>query len=141
MPLEPEPVGPRDRPEGSDEVEDSVPRGRRGALVIVAVMLGATAVVVPIRVVYKQTHQPDAPPGHVTIVNYAFAPTTLKVATGTKVAFLNSDDAAHTVTADDDSFDSGKLATDQSYETVVSRSVTYHCDIHPTMQASIEIGG
>jgi plastocyanin len=50
--------------------------------------------------------------GHVSvsIINYAFAPATLVVRTGTKVTFINRDQTAHTATSTTSGFDSGTVA-------------------------------
>jgi plastocyanin len=121
--------------------EDSDSGTRRTALLVVSVGLGVIAVLVPVRIVYKQTHKPEAQPGSVTIANYDFGPTPLKVAKGAKVRFTNADEVPHTATADDQSFDSGTLANGQSFEVTVQQTVSFHCDIHPTMQATLEVGG
>ena len=104
-------------------------------------MLAVTAVLVPVRVVYKQAHEPEATPGSVTIANYDFGPSPLKVRTGAKVRFVNTDDAPHTATADDKAFDTDVLKSGQSAEITVTKTVSYHCDIHPSMQATIEVEG
>lgn len=77
----------------------------------------------------------------VTIANFAFGPTALQVAAGTTVTWTNNDSAAHTVTADDGSFDSGNLAPGQSFTFTFdqSGSFTYHCSYHPNMVASIVV--
>ena len=107
---------------------------------LVAVML-ATAVVVPVRIAYKQHQTVAAKPNRVAIVNFEFAPAVLTVRAGTKVTFTNSDGAVHTATASDQSFDSGRLAQGQSFSATVSKRVAYHCDIHQYMTAQIKVVG
>src|SRR5829696_5872316 len=46
----------------------------------------------------------------VTIVDFAFQPASLEVPAGTTVTWTNSGAAPHTVTADDGTFDSDRLA-------------------------------
>jgi plastocyanin len=77
----------------------------------------------------------------VTLVNYSFSPTSLQVALGTTVTWTNNDTAAHTVTADDGSFDSGNLAPGQSFTHTFTTSgtVAYHCNYHPNMVASVVV--
>ncbi len=77
----------------------------------------------------------------VSLVNYAFSPTSLTVAAGTTVTWTNNDTAAHTVTADDGSFDSGNLSPGQSFTHTftASGSVAYHCNYHPNMVATIVV--
>lgn len=52
---------------------------------------------------------PTQPAGgnHVAVANFAFAPASLTVQTGDTVTWTNMDDVSHTVSADDDAFDSG----------------------------------
>ena len=77
----------------------------------------------------------------VSLINYAFDPTSLSVATGTTVTWTNNDTAAHTVTADDGSFDSGNLPPGQTFTHTftASGSVAYHCNYHPNMVATIVV--
>jgi plastocyanin len=71
----------------------------------------------------------------VNIVNFAFAPKDLSVKVGTTVTFTNSDSAAHTATADNNSFDSGNIAPGANFKQTFSTAgaVTYHCSIHSFM--------
>ena len=75
----------------------------------------------------------------VTIDNFAFSPTTLTVSAGTTVTWVNNDTAAHTVTADDGSFDSGNIAPGESFTHTfdTAGSFSYHCTYHPNMVATI----
>ena len=78
----------------------------------------------------------------VAITGFAFDPPELQVAAGTEVTWTNEDPAAHTVTADDGSFDSGTLDQGQTFAATVDQSgaVTYFCAIHPTMKGTITVG-
>ena len=51
----------------------------------------------------------------VTITDLKYRPATVEVAVGDTVTWTNNDDREHTVTADDGSFDSGKLRTGKSF--------------------------
>lgn len=75
----------------------------------------------------------------VTLDHEAFAPTSLTVKVGDKVTWTNKDVEAHTVTADQGAFDSGVVAVGQSFSFTFTKAGTYsyHCDIHPTMRATI----
>ncbi|MDQ4004999.1 MAG: cupredoxin domain-containing protein [Actinomycetota bacterium] len=75
----------------------------------------------------------------VSISGFAFQPANLQVAAGTEVTWTNDDPEAHTVTADDGSFDSGALDPGAAFSTVVDANgtVTYICRIHPAMQGAI----
>lgn len=77
----------------------------------------------------------------VEIVGFAFAPEAITVATGTTVTFTNSDDAPHTATADDDSFDTGDLNKGDAGMVTFDTpgTIPYICTIHPFMQGEIVV--
>lgn len=77
----------------------------------------------------------------VQMVNIDFEPTTLTVASGSEVLFDNNDVAPHTVTADDGSSDSGVIDPGKAYKLVVDDGFSYHCELHPSMTATIEVEG
>jgi plastocyanin len=79
----------------------------------------------------------------VTIEGFAFEPETLSVASGTEVTWTNADPEAHTVTARDDSFDSGPIDPGRDFAVALdqSGSVTYFCAIHPSMEGTLEVTG
>ena len=90
------------------------------------------------------TPQPTPPPvmtASVKIISFAFSPSSLSVRTGTRVTFKNQDPTFHTVTADGGLFNSGDLATGQSFSfTFMSRgSFGYHCSIHPSMKGTVTV--
>jgi plastocyanin len=71
----------------------------------------------------------------------AFAPSSITVAVGTTVVWSNQDTIAHTVTADDASFDSGPLRGDQSFRQTFSKAgtIAYHCSIHRAMKGTVVV--
>ena len=77
----------------------------------------------------------------VSIVNMAFTPDTLTVPMGTTVTWNNNDNIAHTVTADDNSFDSGNIAGGGKFTKMFATTGTYsyHCTIHTNMKATIMV--
>jgi plastocyanin len=77
----------------------------------------------------------------VTIDNYAFSPASITVSVGTTVTWVNNDTTAHTVTADDGSFDSGNLAPGESftYTFTSAGSFVYHCNYHPNMEGTVAV--
>ena len=79
----------------------------------------------------------------VAIAGFAFGPDTLTVPSGTTVTWTNDDSTSHTVTADDDSFDSGSLADGATFEHTFDEAGTfaYHCEIHPTMTGEVVVEG
>ena len=77
----------------------------------------------------------------VSIKNFAFSIGSLNVNSGTTVTWTNNDAANHTVTADDNSFNSGNIAPGKTYSKTFTSSGTfaYHCNIHPGMQATVVV--
>ena len=84
----------------------------------------------------------NPPPGSsgnaVSIVNMSFSPSTITVSAGTTITWTNNDAMTHTVTADDNSFNSGNIAPGSKFSKVFATagSFTYHCSIHPGMKGT-----
>jgi len=77
----------------------------------------------------------------VEIADFAYGPESLEIAAGTEVTWTNNDSTAHTVTADDGSFDSGKIDEGGTFSFTFDTPGTYayHCDFHPNMTATIVV--
>jgi plastocyanin len=78
----------------------------------------------------------------VTIKDFKFAPATLTVKSGAKVAVTNDDSAPHTATADDGhSFDTGTLdqGSTQTISVTKPGSYAYHCSVHPFMKGTLVV--
>ena len=77
----------------------------------------------------------------VTISNFSFAPEETTVPVGTTIVFKNGDDTIHSVVADDGSFHSPALDTDDEYSFTFSKAgvFSYHCGLHPFMQGKITV--
>ena len=71
----------------------------------------------------------------------AFGPESFTVVEGEFVRFLNSDDVPHTFTADDGLFDSGTVEPGDEFRYAFDGpvTVTYHCEIHPSMTGTVEV--
>jgi plastocyanin len=78
----------------------------------------------------------------VAIVDMSFQPAEVSVAAGDTVRWTNMQSMAHTVTADDGSFDSGLLGENQSFSHTFSQPGTfgYHCSIHAFMTGTVDVG-
>ncbi len=77
----------------------------------------------------------------VHIANFAFGPTTLTVAPGSTITWVNDDDDAHSIVADTGGFHSAALDTGDRYS-FTFRTVgayAYHCGLHPHMVARIVV--
>jgi plastocyanin len=83
----------------------------------------------------------DAAGESVDIQDFAFSPDTLEISVGTTVTWTNGDAAPHTATAEDGAFDSGSLATGDSYSFTFEEPGTYSyfCEFHPNMQGTIVV--
>src|SRR5215211_2747651 len=77
----------------------------------------------------------------VSVVDFAFEPATLSVPVGATVTWTNTGSRPHTVTADDGSFDSGRLDPGEQFSQTFDQpgTFTYHCGFHPEMQGSIVV--
>ncbi|RFB81625.1 cupredoxin domain-containing protein [Methylovirgula sp. 4M-Z18] len=77
----------------------------------------------------------------VTIDNFTFSPQTLTVAAGTTVVWKNNDDIPHLVVANDKSFRSKALDTDDSYSFTFTTPGTYNyfCGLHPHMTGTVVV--
>src|SRR5215213_9794642 len=76
-----------------------------------------------------------------SVVDFAFEPGTLSVPVGATVTWTNTGSRPHTVTADDGSFDSGRLDPGEQFSQTFDQpgTYTYHCGFHPDMQGSIVV--
>ncbi|SRR6266508_395380 len=83
-------------------------------------------------------------PGEVSLNRMAFFPATLSVKTGSTVRWTNSlvDQIEHTVVANDNSFNSSKLAPGATFTQTFGKPGTYlyFCSLHPDqMRARVEV--
>ena len=78
--------------------------------------------------------------GTVTIKNFKFSPTPLKVKAGTKVTVKNADSTTHTFTANKGAFDTGDIDSGSSATVSIKKPGTYkyHCEIHNFMKGTIK---
>ena len=77
----------------------------------------------------------------VQVVDFAFEPATVTVPVGSTVTWTNAGSRPHTVTADDGSFDSGRLDPGEQFSQVFDQpgTFTYFCGFHPDMQGTIVV--
>ena len=76
----------------------------------------------------------------ITIKNFAFRPASMTVKAGTRITVTNQDSATHTVTADNNSFDTGNISGGASKTLTAPNnpgSYAYHCMIHPFMHGRL----
>lgn len=75
-----------------------------------------------------------------SIEGFAFKDTTVEA--GATVTVSNKDGAPHTFTADDDSFDTGRIEAGGTKELTVpgeSGSYPIHCEIHPSITGELVV--
>ncbi len=77
----------------------------------------------------------------VQIVEFSYEPDPVVVQVGGKVTWQNEDTAPHTATADDGSFDTGTIENGKLGSATFKEpgTLTYHCEIHPTMHGTVEV--
>ena len=85
-----------------------------------------------------------APPEETTeneIIEFVFTPVHMQVSVGDTATWTNQDEAPHTATADDGSFDTGNLDQGQSGEVTFDEAgtFTYFCEIHPDMVGAVTV--
>jgi len=75
----------------------------------------------------------------VVMENLAFVPATLSIPAGTVVTWRNNDSSAHTVTALENSFESGTLSNGGTFSFTFTQKGTYeyYCRLHPSMTGKI----
>lgn len=71
----------------------------------------------------------------------AFEPSTATVAAGGEVTWVNTDDIAHTATAEDGTWDSGNLEPGAEFTFAPEEPGTYpyFCSIHPSMEGELVV--
>jgi plastocyanin len=77
----------------------------------------------------------------VGIVKFAFAPKEITVKPGTTIVWTNGDETPHTIIANDGSFVSKAMDTDDHYEhTFASEGdFSYFCTLHPYMTGIVHV--
>lgn len=92
----------------------------------------------------RAADEPAAQPGRmaqVRIDNFTFNPATITVPAGTTITWTNRDDMPHTVVAQDKSFRSKALDTDQTFSHTFSEpgEFVYFCSIHTSMVGKVVV--
>jgi plastocyanin len=88
-----------------------------------------------------QGQETPAATNSVVIKNFAFSPAAVTVAVGTTVAWTNSDQDPHTVTASGGGFTSPTLNTGDTFRFTFTKAGRYEylCTIHPFMTATVVV--
>lgn len=77
----------------------------------------------------------------VTIQGFSFKPNSITIPIGTTVTWTNEDAATHTITSEENIFDSGNIRNGGTYSYTFNEAGTfkYYCKIHPTMRATVVV--
>ncbi len=77
----------------------------------------------------------------VTMPGKLFTPRDLDVLVGSTVTWRNADATTHTVTEDEDEFDSGFVRPGETFSVTFSEqgSLVYHCSIHRFMKGTVHV--
>ena len=80
--------------------------------------------------------------GKVVVQGIAYNPERIEVPVGQELVWAISDNGlTHTVTADDGTFDSGRLASGEFRHAFTSPGeVAYHCEVHARMKGTVVVG-
>ena len=80
-------------------------------------------------------------PTIVKIGNFTFGPQVLTVAPGTTVTWVNDDDTPHTIVANDHSFRSKAIDTEERFSLTFSKpgDYAYFCSLHPHMTGKVVV--
>lgn len=99
----------------------------------------ATSTHMPATTTPTQQAASDDPSSEIGIANFRFGPGELEVKAGTKVTWTNQDGTRHTVTSDDDVFDSGSMENGGTFSFTFNEAgtFTYHCNFHPGMVGTV----
>ena len=77
----------------------------------------------------------------VWIQGSAYSPATITVTSGTTVTWTNKEGIIHTVTSNNELFDSGDIGNNGTYSFKFNAAGTfsYYCKLHPTMTATVVV--
>lgn len=100
-----------------------------------------TAVPVTTTAAAPAASPPSADVVTINIADFAFDPATIEIPIGTTVEWVNNDSFAHTVVADDGSFESETMDQGDTFtfEFTEAGTFPYVCGIHPQMVANIVV--
>jgi plastocyanin len=117
------------------------PTDLRVLAIAVMAVLSAAAPLIPNPGGMAAEAAPAAKGAIIKIANFDFGPTTVTVPVGASVTWVNNDDDAHSVVADNHAFRSAPLDTGESYSFTFAAAGTYsyHCGLHPQMVGKVVV--
>jgi plastocyanin len=89
------------------------------------------------------TAPPNVPEGQVLVKSIAFTPKEVRTTVGNQVTWKFDDGGLeHTVTADDNSFDSGRMSSGTfNHSFTTAGTFEYHCQVHARMHGTVVVTG
>lgn len=104
-----------------------------------ALLVAVTVPVLGLGAAHAVNAAPVAKTQSVAIRMFAFTSPVLTVAPGTTVTWTNVDEDPHTVTANDKSFHSAALDTNDKFSFTFNKpgEYSYYCSLHPHMTGKI----
>ena len=75
----------------------------------------------------------------VIIADMTFTPATIRAAPGDVIVFRNEGRRPHTATADDGSFDTGRIQPGEAREVTVQNATGFVCRFHPRMTGTVQV--
>ncbi len=120
---------------------DRPPWPSRDAVLLCAVALGLLLLAGLTQVLAGEAAKAAASTATVNIDNFAFAPATLTVTTGTTVTWKNDDDSPHRIGDNNGTFKSAALDTEDTFSHTFTTpgEYEYFCSIHPYMTGKIVV--
>ncbi len=109
---------------------------RRAGLVVLA----AAAVAAPASAAID--HGSHAAPASAVAIGFStYTPAKVTVVPGEQIRFRNDSARAHTVTADDGSFDSGRMSSGATFDLAAHETgdFNYHCTLHAGINGTVEV--
>jgi plastocyanin len=99
-------------------------------------LLGLAAVLLPVT-------PASAAVTDAAIANFSFSPDPVTIAVGDSVKWTNTDNAGHTVTADNGSFGSATLSPQGTFTQRFNQpgTIAYHCELHESMRGTVQVQG
>lgn len=111
--------------------------------VLMVSVVSSAGVGLSVRSASRHTVAVGAVSHSVQIVNFAFAPQVITIASGDSITWTNQDEAPHTVTTTSGprSISSPMLSKGQSftYTFTASGTYSYYCAVHPDMRAQVVV--
>ena len=115
----------------------------RASVLALALACGFAAPILFVALAAHAAQAPAAVPATVKIDNFVFGPAALTVPVGTTVTWVNQDDIPHNIVADDKSFRSKVLDTDEKFSFTFTKpgEYGYFCGLHPHMTGKVIVKG